>query len=273
MKYDELYALHSNFRERGAPIGEWKDNFSPPTLDEVVKNYRQDATLREKIEQMLDAGAVKRFYAAVLLWEIDRAKAKSVLEELENNSTPVEVQAQLGFKIVETSIGVLARDFLSEQQIRGSNFSREENLRDWEIAVLSEKRELKQAFDINSLPKWTDVLEARENADKMKKLRIEIDRLKNGEGIAEKFYAAALLDTIDEAESKKVLESLLAEKTEVGILSGDEMNNIPAYQVAESILNPEKFYQSSEPTNVIARATKWLEKIFFDDKSNDESGD
>lgn len=263
MKYDELFSLHSNFREREAATGDWKDNFLPPTLDEVVNNYGRDANLREKIEQMLGADAIKRFYAAVLLWEVDGAKAKSVLEELRNDATQVKVQAELGFSIIKTSIGVLARDFLSEQQIRGGNFNREEYLNEWARNISSETGKTGQIFDEAALPKWTDVLEAREDVGKLKKLQLEIDRLKNGGGVAEKFYAAALLNTIDEAESRKVLESLLTETTEVGVSFGDVMLNMPAHKVAERMLNPEKYYQPTEPTNPIARAAKWLEKNFF----------
>lgn len=264
MLESSLSAIDDNFYERAPQTGERiTRTFSPPTLDEVVDNYGQDANLREKIEQMLDADAIKRLYAAILLWEVDRTRAADVLGKSTFDNTKISIQARLGFSVIATTVGILARDFLSEQQIHGDNFTREEGLDNWALAVSTEKRELKQDFDKTYLPKWMNVLEAREDAEKLKKLRLEIDRLKNGDSVAEKFYAAALLNTIDESESKKVLESLLTETTEVSILSGDEMDNVPAHQVAENILNPEKYYQPSEPTNPIAQVTKWLEKTFF----------
>lgn len=265
----ELSAVSRNFREHNAQSGKSVQTFFPPTVEEVLDNYLQDPELRKKIDQMLDADAVKRIYAAVLLWNVDQPKAKDVLVKLSNDETRIEIQTGAGFSIIETTIGILARDYLSEQQIRGSNFSREETLNKWAVAISMEKRHLNQVFDEESLPKWKDVLEARENVDQLEKLRIDIDRLRNGDGVAEKFYAASLLQTIDEAESRKVLESLLTEKTKVGILSGDEMDNIPAYQVAEGMLNPERFNRTSEPANPIARATKWLEKNFFSKNSDD----
>lgn len=129
MKYDELYSLHSNFTERDAATGEWKSTFSPPTLDDIANNYEQDARLRDKIQQMLRADdAGKRFYAAVLLWEIDRTKSKDVLEKLTADATSVRVQARIGHPVVETAVGILALDFLSGQQIRVDNFIKEETL-------------------------------------------------------------------------------------------------------------------------------------------------
>lgn len=270
MLESSLRAIDANFYERAAQTGEKiRRAFSPPPLGEVINDYAENAELREKIKEMLDADSVKRLYAAILLWRVDQTEATTVLEKLTNDNTELSIQAQLGFSIVETSVGILARDFLQEQHIYGENFSKEENLDKWALAVSTEKRNLKRNFGKDSLPKWNDVLEARRDAGEMKRLRAEIDSLRNGDTVAEKFYAAVLLDTIDKEESKKVLESLLVEEINVLILSGDEADNIPARQVAESMLNPQTSFQTSPPANPIARATKWLQKNFFDKKSGD----
>lgn len=270
MLESSLSALDTNFYERGASAGKSVKTFTPPTLAEVTSNYAQDAELREKISVILTGSdPIKRLYAAILVSEVDWAKANDTLQKFTNDDTKLFIQARLGFKIVETKIAIPARDFLTERQIRGENFSKEEILSDWATAVWNEKKESKQNFNKDSLPKWKDVLDAREDAAKMEKLRTEIDRLKNADGAAEKFYAAALLNTIDKEESRKVLESLLTEETTVLILSGDEADNIPARQVAESMLNPRTSFQTSPPSNPIARATKWLQKNFFDTKSGD----
>lgn len=264
----DLSALNTNFYERDTPPGKSVKTFSPPTLAEVENNYAQDSKLRENISELLDGSdAIKRLYAAVLVSEVDWEKARDVLEKLSDNATQVKVQARLGFSVVETTIAIPARDFLNERQIRGTNFTKEENLNRWAAAISKERHQSKREFDAGFLPKWKDVLDARENAGQMERLRAEIDRLKNGDGAAEKFYAAALLGAIDESESKKVLESLLTEKTEVLVGYGDLKHNMPANQVAESMLNLPTSFQTSAPANPIARATKWLEKNFFDKKS------
>lgn len=270
MLESSLNAIDANFYERASQTGERiKRIFSPPTLDEVDNNYSESSELRNKIQEMLGADAVKQLYAAILLWKVDSAKATNVLEKLTNDNTKLTIQARVGFSIVVTTVAIPARDFLNEQHIYGSNFSKEESLDRWALAVSTEKNESKNKFDENSLPKWNDVLDAREDAAKMEKLHIEIDRLKNGDGVAEKFYAAALLKTIDESESREILKSLLTEQTPVLVGHGDLKLKLPAGQVAESILNPQTSFQTSPPSNPIASATKWLQKNFFDKKSGD----
>ena len=90
-----------------------------------------------------------------------------------------------------------------------------------------------------------------------------IERLKNSGIIAEKFYAAVLLETIDKEESRRILESLLTEKTEVFILSGDQADGIPAHQVAESMLNSQTSSQTVAPSSPIARANQMASGKLF----------
>lgn len=267
MLESSLSAIDANFYERAPLTGERIGRtFSPPKLDEIVGNYAENPDLRGKIQEMIDGDSIKKLYAAILLWKVDPAKATNILENLTDDDTKLSVQAQLGFSIVETTVEILALDFLSEQHIYGSNFSKEEHLNRWALAVSTEKKESKREFDKKSLPKWNEVLEARRDAGKMELLRERIEHLKNSGAAAEKFYAAVLLNTIDKEESRKVLESLLTEETNVLILAGDEADNIPARQVAESMLNPQTSFHTSPPTNIFARATKWLEKNYFNKK-------
>ena len=270
MLESSLSAIDANFYERAPLTGEKiRRTFSPPPLDEIINNYAENVELREKIQEMLGDDSIKRLYAAILLSKIDETKATNVLEKLANDNTKLSVQGQIGFSIIETTVGVLARDFLEEQHIYGENFAKEENLSEWALAVSTEKEESKREFEKSSLPKWGDVLEARRDAGKMARLRAEIDRLKNGEAVAEKFYAAVLLETIDKAESTKVLKSLLTEETPVLVGHGDLKLKLPASQVAESMLNPQTSFQTTPPADPIARATKWLQRNFFDKKSGD----
>lgn len=258
-----LDTIDRNFERRDPQSDSWNRIFTPPTLDEVVAGYSGNDEIRNRIDAMLQADAIQRLYAAILLSKVDESQSQSALKRLENDETAIAIQAHLGFRIVQTTVGVLARDFLSEQQTRGANFSQEEGLDDWATAIWQEKRELKRDPNPDSLPKWQAVLRAREDAARMDELRVQIERLKSSDIVAEKFYAAFLLRTLDETESRQIIENLLNEETPVMVGQGDLKMNLPAREVAADWLNPQTEFHTSPPSNWIARAQKWLERNYF----------
>ncbi|MEP6925004.1 MAG: hypothetical protein ABI954_11115 [Pyrinomonadaceae bacterium] len=265
----QLNVIDRSFFESDPQTGNFTRTFSPPLLDEVLALDHQNIELDQRISEMLVGDSIKKLYVGVLLSDVDKDKARKILESLTNDSTRITVQKSVGFGLVDSSVKILARDFLAQGTIRGDYYAKAEALANWAVAVSMEKRAERQAFDNSSLPKLEDVLEAQDSPAQSRRLRLEIDRLKNG-SVAEKFYTAVLLETIDKTESRAVLESLLTENTKVSLLSGDEIDNIPAYQLAESLLNPQSFTQSSEIRDPIARAFKWLSKTFVPEKSENK---
>jgi hypothetical protein len=229
-----------------------------PTLDETVTSYAENADLREKIAELSNADAVSRFYAAVLLWSVETGKANEILTNLQNNQTPLTVQKSVGHGAFVCPLYLLARDFLAQKSFYGENFGKVESLANWSAAVVSEKRHDGESFDENTLPRYEDALEAQADAEKLQKLRLEIEKLKNG-SVAERFYAAALVQFFDETEARNILEGLRDESAEIGILRGDIMMNLPASQVADELLGQNSSDQNStEFQSPIARFFKWL---------------
>lgn len=229
-----------------------------PTLEKTIETYLQNAGLREKIVKLSNADAVSRFYAAVLLWSVENEKASEILANLQNDKTPLTVQKSVGHGAFVCPLFLLVRDFTAQKSFYGENFNRAESLDNWSLAIASEKRRDGKDFDENSLPHYEDVLEAQTDTEKLRKLKIEIEKLKNG-SVAERFYAAALIQNIDETEARNILESLRNEPAEVGVLRGDIMMNVPASQIAEELLGPNISDQNStEFQSPIARFFKWI---------------
>jgi hypothetical protein len=233
-------------------------NAALPTLDETISSYSQNTELRGKVLELSQSDVVSRLYAAVLLWPVERAKAEEILTALLTDKTPLRVQRSVGHGAVEIPLGLLARDFLEHKSFHGENLSRIEALANWSAAIAVEKRRLAESFDENELPRYADVFEAREDAEQMQKLRLKIADLKNG-SVAERFYAAAIVKEFDETGAQNILESLLDEPMEVGVLSGDIMMNLPASQVAADLLGLNTGKENSpEIQNPIARFFKWI---------------
>lgn len=234
------------------------DEKSLPALDETLDSYHSNEILRVKIDELANADSVSRFYAAILLSAIEKTKANSILEQLQNDKTPIVFQKSIGFGAVEIPLYLAVRDFIDGDSSIGENLSRVESLDTWKLAISMEKRDSKEHFDENALPLYEDVLEAQTDAEKMLWLRDKIEMLKNG-SVAEKFYSAALLQYFDEPEARKILESLIDEPAEISVLQGDTMIAFPASFVAGDLLgrNVSK-KESSENQSPLARFFKWL---------------
>jgi hypothetical protein len=229
-----------------------------PTLDETLAAYAQNASLREKIAELAASDGVNRFYAAILLWPVEKAKADQIFAGLAGDETLLTVPKSLGHGAVEIPIYLLARDFTNEKAFPGESLSRIETLANWKTAVATEKRRAGKAFDENSLPRYEEVRASRTDAERLKELRVRIEELKTGSA-AEKFYAAALVEPLDADETRRILEGLLSEPAEVGVLSGDIMLNFPASQIAARLLGqtvPEE--EPPDQPNPVARFLKWL---------------
>lgn len=227
-----------------------------PALDETLVSYSQNAGLREKILGFAQSDAISRFYAAVLLWSIDKEKSDEILTELQDDETPLTIQKSIGHGAVEMPLYLLVRDFRSQESFPSESLRQSETLANWKISIATEKRRIGEDFDENTLPRYEDVLEAQTDAEKMQSLRLKIEKLKSGSA-AERFYAAALVRLLDESEARDILETLLTEPAEVEILSGDTMMSFPASQIAAGLLGRNVASQP-ENQNPVTRFFKWL---------------
>lgn len=241
----------------------WRFSFA--LLENALASYHKNAELQRRIARMLAGDdALEKLQAAIFLSAIDEPRATAILKDLASDTTSVEVQQPSEFGSVSCQIRILAADFLGEKTIN-TNYWKVVNLANWATAVSLEKKSAGQTFDQDSLPKWEDVLDAENDASKRAGLLSKIEHLKNG-GAAEKFFAAALLDRLDKAESRRVLQNLLDEKSEVTIFYGDIALPQPARRVAAEMLDPNNNERAAssggDNKNLIARAFDWLGKTF-----------
>ena len=252
-----------DFREKSRLnfyLGRLKNNLPAasnlPTLDEVLEDQRQNQP--DLRAALLTANeAVERFYAAVLLWALDREQAQRILNDLKNDKTSLLVQNSVGFGSSEMPLFILVEDFLNDESFPGTNLVKAERLANWANSVRSEKRKAGAEYDATTLPKYDEIIKARTSADKRRLLDSRIEDLKKG-SVAERFYAAAVLNELDREKSREILENLLDENEEVGISRGDVMMNIPASQAAADLLNENNRVVKQRIKNPIARFFKWF---------------
>jgi len=229
-----------------------------PTLDQTIALYDEDVKLRERINELAKSDGVSRFYAALVLWLVERSKAEEIFGLLRDDETTLTVQKSIGHGTVEIALYLLAGDFTEQKDFPGKNLSRIEELAKWKAAVATAKRRRGEIFDENSLPRYEEVLAAQTDAERLNNLHSRIEKLKLG-NVAERFYAAALLQLFDEPEARKILESLLKDPAPVGILSGDVMLEFPASGIAAQLLEEGAPAETpAESRNPVARFFRWL---------------
>lgn len=230
-----------------------------PSLDETLRSYANDAALRAKIAALAQSGGSGRFYAALLLWPVDKPKALEILNELADDETNLTVQKSIGHGLIELPLYFLAEDFVADKSFPGENLRSIEMLDNWKSAIVAEKRQVAQPFDDDSLPSNKQLLKSRKNPERQKRLRTKIAPLAAGSA-AERFYAAAVFQFFDKAETRRILEGLLDEPAAVGVMSGDIMLNLPASQVAARLLGRNVPAEEAAPENQnpLARFFKWL---------------
>lgn len=232
------------------------ETFSAPSLDSVLAEYQSDAGLREEIESLSNAGAVSRFYVAVLVSAVDKAKSDQLLESLTNDQTRIRFQKSIGHGTIEFPLYLAVKDFINDENSQPENLLRAESLDNWKLSVSMEKE--KSDDNISALPSYEDVFEAQTDREKMIRLNRKVESLKTG-SVAEKFYAAAVLRYFNETEAREILEKLVDEPAEVAVLQGDIMMKLPASQLAAELLGRDASNEkSAETQNPLARFFKWL---------------
>jgi len=213
------------------------ESFSPPDLERTLADYPHGDALRREITEMLAGDSIKKLYAAILLWSVDRPRAEKVLEESANDMTTTLLLPRAGgMGWIESSVKGAALDFLAGESVMGVNWSQAEKLSNLADSVSKQAENEGRTFAKESLPKWIDVLKARENSEKERALLSEIEKLENGAAI-EKIYAGMLLKSLNKPEYKEIFESLLEDKTVVIYGSGDLRVPTPVKTIAESFLN------------------------------------
>lgn len=230
-----------------------------PTLDETLAGYEGNSELLEKISNVTRLGPVERLYAAVLVSTVDREKADELLSDLKADKTSLSIQRPIGHSTVRIPLGLFARDFVENKSFHGEHLGHIEALDNWKIAISAEKRRTGKSAEVEALPRYDEVLDAKVDAERIPELQRRVAKLKNG-SVAERFYAAALLDFVDEeAESRAILEDLKKETTEVSLLRGDTTLNFPANKIAAELLGEKPV--DERPAAVrdpVARFFKWL---------------
>lgn len=246
--------------------------FTPPTVREVRESLGRDAEVRAKIDEMLAGNdSARRLYAAILLNEFDKHAARRILEEIRNDSSLVKVQKGVGHGSFECPVKRLAESFLTEGHLFGSYYHKLEALMDWHPALWHEARINRDSFTPESLPTLEEALQAKEDAEKLAQLRQKIAVLDAAGAAAKRFYAAALLEAIgEEAQTKRIWESLLNDHTPVLRVFGDIGIGVPASEIAAALLEDRPIGigivakpRPKEISDYIGNASDWLMKRVF----------
>jgi GTPase SAR1 family protein len=261
----ELNSLLVNFSKVDAATGKAFRSFEPPTATEICDDADSEQ-IQAKIVEMLSGDAATRFYAAVILNKIDQPRSQQILDELKNDNSIISVQTQLGHGVLEVPAYILARGFESEGKVWSSDVRKIENLSRWALAVRHEAQQNSGGAEV-SLPTYADALAAQGDGEKRQRLNADIEKLLT-QSAAHKFYAAALLENIDEAERQRILHSLKNDNTPVVILFGDISQAVPASEAAGAILENRavNIQNSKEFKNLDTTADKffrWLNSSFF----------
>lgn len=238
-----------------------------PTVKQMTAEYQNNAELRRLIGEMRSGDSVERLCAAVLLWTVDRAAAEILLSELTRDATPLRLARTGGMGFVEGSVQAVALDFLESQNVLGANWAQTERLANLADTVSGQAANEKRILPENYLPKWSEVLAARDDFAKESELLLKIKELQTG-AASEKIYAALLLKSLNQPEYQAIIESLRGDETILHFQTGDISYPFPAAALVKFLFEPPQAAGTNKTNRPVLDA---VEKMFglFDFKKKD----
>ncbi len=269
LRRQNLSLLELNFSALDVETRRAYRNFSPPSFDEVEKHRESTGEIHPKVKEMLAGNAAQKLYAVILLSEIKGATSESVLKELAGSAEIIKVQNKIGHGLVEIPVKFAAQSFLKSGDIRKGLIEKAEQLEKWKIAAAHESKAKNKFFAPENLPSAEEVIEALEDENKKSELRRKMAALSGDEIISQRFFAATVLQEIDEAAARHILEDLQTNDTPIAVLFGDIMHEIPAREVALSILEKRLIVfgnQNSESPELTGKFINSIRDLLFGKK-------
>ncbi len=265
-----LFYLELNFSAVDPETRRTYRSFSPPTFVEAKKYQQSNNETHPLVIEMLAGDAAQKLYAAILLSEIDRLKSESLLTELAQSSEIIKVQNKVGHGLIEIPVKYAAQSFQKTGDIRTGFIETAEHLSKWKIAIAHEARRNNKPFAPEILPTAEEVFEA--SADRKSELHRKMIELSDDEIISKRFFAASVLQEIDEPAARRILEDLQTNDTSVAVLFGDIMHEIPAREVASAILEKRQIMfanQNSEPPELTGKILNSIKDLLFGNNKQD----